>query len=255
MINHFRTESMASGYAISRPPVHPRVIEQACKSLGWSQFAQRALDVGCGAGLSTKALKGVAKECIGIEPADAMLKWSAMVAPEAEFAAGTAEAIPICDYSMDLMTAAGSLNYVNLDLFFPEARRVLRPLGTLIVYDFLPGRSFRHTSNLDEWFTRFMQRYPQPANEGRILSPEILGQFDSGFRMQSYQHYEIGIQLTPQFYLDYMLTETNVAAAIRHGAHLEEIRSWCAETLEPIWNHREQEILFRGYFACMAKIR
>ena len=254
MSNCFGTEDMASGYATSRPPVHPRVIEQARKSLGWSQVAQRALDVGCGAGLSTKALAGMAKECIGIEPADAMLKWSARVAPEAYFAAGIAEAIPIRDHSMDLMTAAGSLNYVNLDLFFPEACRVLRPLGTLIVYDFLPGRSFRHTSNLAEWFTSFLQRYPQPVNEGRILSPGILAQFDSGFRMQSYQNYEIGIQLTPQFYLDYMLTETNVAAAVHQGVRLEEIRSWCAETLAPIWNGKEQEVLFRGYFACLAKI-
>lgn len=244
---------MALGYATSRPPVHPRVIELARSSLGHFQFVPRALDVGCGAGLSTKALGAIAKECIGIEPADAMLKWSATVAPQAAFAAGTAEAIPICNRSMDLITAAGSLNYVDLDLFFPEACRVLKPAGTLIVYDFLPGRSFRHTSSLDQWFTSFMKRYPPPMNEGQILSPEILVQFDSGFRMQNYQYFEIGIPLTPRFYLDYMLTETNVAAALRHGAPLEEIRAWCKETLEPIWNGREQEVLFHGYFICMVK--
>src|SRR5438270_12439655 len=119
MIYCFGTENMALGYATSRPPVHPRVIELARQSLGWSQLAARALDVGCGAGLSTKALAALAQECIGIEPAEAMLKWSAIVAPEADFVAGTAEAIPICDRSLDLLTAAGSLNYVNLDLFFP----------------------------------------------------------------------------------------------------------------------------------------
>jgi predicted TPR repeat methyltransferase len=75
MTNAFGTESMASGYATSRPPVHPRVIEEAYKQLGWSTVAQRALDLGSGAGLSTKALGNVAKDCIGIEPSEAMLKW------------------------------------------------------------------------------------------------------------------------------------------------------------------------------------
>ena len=253
MTNAFGTETMASGYANSRPPVHPPVIEEAYRQLGWSTVAQRALDIGCGAGLSTRALGSVAKECTGIEPSEAMLKWSAVVAPDADFAVGMAEALPICDHSVDLLTAAGSLNYVNLDLFFPEAARVLRPLGALIVYDFMPGRRFRHTASLDEWFRSFMKRYPEPGSERRILSPEILLELDSGFQMQSYQHFEIGITLTPQFYIDYILTETNVEAAVRNGVHLEDIRSWCAETLDPIWNGREQEVLFRGYFACMTR--
>jgi ubiquinone/menaquinone biosynthesis C-methylase UbiE len=253
MTDAFGTEAIASGYASSRPPVHPRVIEEAYKQLGWSTVAQRALDVGCGAGVSTRALEGVAKECIGIEPSEAMLKWSAVVAPGADFAAGNAEAIPLCDHSVDLLTAAGSLNYVNLDLFFVEAARVLRPVGALIIYDFTPGRTFRHTASLDEWFTSFMNRYPQPASEWRILSPEILAELDSGFQMQNYQYFEIEITLTPQLYIDYILTETNVDTAVRNGVHLEDIRSWCTQTLDPIWNGREQQVLFRGYFVCMVK--
>jgi SAM-dependent methyltransferase len=246
---------MAVGYATSRPPVHPRVIEQARQSLGWSRCVARALDVGCGAGLSTRALTGMAKECIGIEPAEEMLKWSAMVAPEAHFVAGAAESMPIRDCSLDLITAAGSLNYVNLDLFFREAARVLKPEGVLIVYDFEPGRSLRYTRDLDEWFQAFLQKYPQPFYEGRILSPEILAQCNSGFRTRSAQRFEIEVQLTPQFYVDYMLTETNVAAAMRAGTSPEEVRAWCEETLSPIWKGRAQEVLFRGYFVCLSQSR
>lgn len=242
---------MAVGYAHSRPPLHAHIIERARASLGLSKRAERALDIGCGAGLSTKALANVAGECIGLDPSDTMLKCSAMVAPGAHFVAATAESIPLCDQSIDLMTAAGSLNYVDLALFFSEATRVLRPSGTLIVYDFSPGTSFRHTGLLDEWFSTFLQRYPTPVSEGRVLSPEILRQLASGFRVQSYEHLEIAITLAPQFYIDYMLTETNVAAAIRNKISLEEIRSWCTETLGPIWDGKEQEVLFRGYFVCM----
>lgn len=163
-----------------------------------------------------------------------------------------AEAIPLRDRSVDLITAAGSLNYVDLGRFFPEAARVLRRSGVLVVYDFSPGRSFRDSTGLDEWFASFYSRYPPPVNEARNLDPEILAEIHPRFKVDSGERFEIAIALTPEFYLDYMMTETNVAASVRNGVARSEIRSWCAETLASIWKGAEREVLFRGYFACMS---
>ena len=69
--------------------------------------------------------------------------------------------------------------------------------------------------------------------------------------MRVSQYFEVGITLTPDFYLDYMMTETNIAAAVRNGMPHSEIKSWCAETLAAVWSGREREVLCRGYFACM----
>jgi SAM-dependent methyltransferase len=251
MSNPFGSDDMAAGYATSRPPVHPLVIEQVFQQLGRREPFQRALDVGCGAGVSTKALAGFAKHCIGLEPAEAMLKWVSTVAPSADFVVGAAEAIPLRGRAVDLITAAGSLNYANLDLFFPEAARVLTPHGMLVVYDFSPGRSFPNATSLDEWFSIFYSRYPPPANEGRPLGPDMLAELNIGFRLHTHRQFEIGITLAPDFYLDYVMTETNVASAVRGGVPHAEIRSWCARTLAPIWNGSEREVLFRGYFACL----
>jgi SAM-dependent methyltransferase len=228
------------------------VIEQAFQQSGGSEPFQRALDVGCGAGVSTKALIGFAGNCIGLEPSEGMLQWASKIAPSATFVVGSAEAIPLCSRAVDLITAAGSLNYADLDLFFPEAARVLTPQGTLLVYDFSAGRSFRHATSLDDWFSSFHQRYPPPANEARELSPAILADLSSGFHLDAHRQFEIGITLAPEFYLDYVMTETNVAAAVRNGVPQSEIRSWCAETLAPVWNGARREVLFRGYFACMS---
>jgi hypothetical protein len=52
-----------------------------------------------------------------------------------------------------------------------------------------------------------------------------------GFHMQTHNHLEIGIDLTPDFYLDYIMTETNVAAAVRGGVRYAEIRSWVRRKL------------------------
>jgi len=197
--------------------------------------------------MSTEALAGFADFVAGMEPVASML-------PKMPgYFAGAAEAIPVHADSIDLITAAGSLNYADLDLFFREAARVLRAGGLLIVYDFEPGRSFRDSGKLDEWFRAFIARYPWPPHEGQELNPEILSARAAGFRLQSQQCFEIAIPLTRAFYLEYMLTETNVAFALRRGAARKEIRSWCAKTLDEFWGEGDREILFRGYYACLAK--
>jgi ubiquinone/menaquinone biosynthesis C-methylase UbiE len=249
--NPFGSEEMAAGYATSRPPVHAHVIEHAARTMNLGRVAGRTLDVGCGSGISTAALRPHAAGCIGIDPAESMLRWGRITAPCAAFAVGTAEAIPLRNGSVECITAAGSLNYADLDLFFPEARRVLAPDGVLLVYDFGPGMAFRGERGLEDWFQQFSARYPPPYNEGRYLDPDVLKQFDSGFRVIGEETFEIGIRLTAGFYLDYMLTETNVASAIRAGVPQSEIRDWCAETLAAVWRGEDKEVLFRGYWVCL----
>jgi AbrB family looped-hinge helix DNA binding protein len=240
----YEQAGMAAGYASFRPPVHRKILERA---LPPGMAFHTALDVGCGAGVSTQALAGFVDFAIGMEPVAGMLP------KQPGFFAGAAEAIPVRHDSIYLMTAAGSLNYADVNLFFPEAARVLRPGGLLVVYDFEPGRTFPNSGRLDHWFRAFIERYPWPPHEGGELNPEILCDLAAGFRLTNQECFEIAIPLAREFYLEYMLTETNVASALRRGAPREEIRSWCARTLDAFWKEGAREILFRGYYACLAK--
>jgi SAM-dependent methyltransferase len=252
MSNPFNTDSMASGYATARPPVHPRVIERIHAHLQLSAKLPRALDVGCGAGLSTGPLHLLARQTIGLEPASSMLQWTAITAPHAQFVVAAAEVLPFPARSMDLITAAGSLNYVDLDRFFPEAARVLAPHGALVVYDFSPGRGFADSPSLDGWFEEFMRRYPAPHREARPLDPGILAELHPRFRLTAHEYFAIPILLNSGFYLNYMMTETNVAAALREGVLYEDIRAWCAERLELVFHGDSRDVLFRGYIAYLA---
>jgi SAM-dependent methyltransferase len=182
-----------------------------------------------------------------------MLRRAAIVAPGCSFAVAQAEAIPIRDGSIDLITGAGSLNYVHLDRFFPEARRVLGKDGALLVYDFSAASSFQNGRELDEWFSEFVRRYPWPPNEARELNPEILGAFDSGFEVRG-KRFEIGLRMTSAFYVSYMMTETNVAFAVRRGTSPEEVETWLRESLAPVWSGIDREVLFRGYFVWLTRM-
>jgi len=252
MTSAFGTDAIAAGYATRRPPLHPLILERVKGHLPFPGKVARALDVGCGAGLSTRALQDIADHCIGIDPAEVMLRWMRTTAPASDCLVGRAEAIPLRCHSIDLITAAGSLNYVDLRVFFKEAKQVLVPGGIIVVYDFLPGSSFTSSGALDQWFSTFTARYPYPPDDAAELDPRQLSTMDHGFQLQSSDHFEIGLTLTPQFYLEYLMTETNVAFALRNGNSEAAITSWCSSTLGAVWGEQPMEVLFRGYFACLA---
>ncbi len=255
-MNPFDSASIGAGYAKSRPPIHPHILAEATRLLRRTEPWRRALDVGCGAGLSTKALEGFARERVGLEPAESMLRWAREIAPEASFVIGAAEAMPIDRGAIDVITAAGSLNYVaSLNRFFPEAERVLSPDGILLVYDFSAGSRFSDSVLLKEWTEAFTARYPIPVSEAATLNPSILAGLDSRFRLIAARELTLILTLSPSFYIDYVMTETNVAAAVRRGNSEAEIRSWCETTLAPVWLGEPHEVLFDCYFACLCLTR
>src|SRR6266571_635035 len=107
MFNPFATPCMALGYARASPPLHAAIVDRALALAGAGTGFQVAVDLRCGAGLSTLPRLGLADQVI----------------------------------VADLITAAGSLNCTDTSAVFREAARVLAP-GGLCVYDFSQGRTF-----------------------------------------------------------------------------------------------------------------
>ncbi len=249
----FSSPAMAAGYAQSRPPVHPQILNRIRATLQITTPLPTALDIGCGAGLSTKPLTALAQHTYGIDPFHAMLRQATLTAPEAHFITSAAEALPFRQQSIHLITAAGSLNYTNLNAFFPEATRVLLPDGALVVYDFSQGRRFTNSPKLEDWFETFRARYPAPPNSGRPLSVTILASIATSFKLSAHEEFDTPIPLTISAYVKYIMTETNIAHAIRNGVSADEIRAWLNETLAPVFEERTQQVLFPGYIAYLSR--
>jgi SAM-dependent methyltransferase len=249
----FSSAEMAAGYARSRPPVHPRVVERMRAHLRLMWPVRRALDVGCGSGLSTAPLLPLSQEVIGVEPVVEMLRWAASVVPGAFFLAGQAEFLPLPAQSIDLATAAGSLNYAgDLSDALKELRRVLRPSGHLVVYDFGQGKDFVNSPRLRVWHDEFSRRYPlAPA---RALNPDLLPLAGPGFQLMGQEDFTFPLPFTAETYLGYTMTESNVAAAVARGESRESIRAWCRDTLADVFGDASYAVQFTGYLAYAAPL-
>ena len=238
---------MAAGYAFDRPPVHPHVVRAIGEHLQSAHRVSRALDVGCGAGLSTAALEPLADTTVGLEPVLNMLRHSRAVAPRAAFLAGQAERLPFPAGTFDLVTAAGSLNYVDLALFLPEVARVLVPAGVLAIYDFSAGRRLRDSDSLNAWYAAFERRYP--PKPGYDLDVRGLTYALLGLRLDAYEEFEIAVPMTLASYLPYVMSETGVEMAISRGVAETEIRNWCESTLNGVLDDTPRDVLFDAYVA------
>lgn len=235
MTNVYDSVRLATGYAFHRPALHARFLDVAQLR---GPVPARALDIGCGAGLSTAALQARARAVVGVEPMAAMLTHSRAVAPGVLFVVASAERLPFADDTFELATAAGSLNYVDMELFWQEIIRALKPGGRLVIYDFYEGRHAQGDDRLARWYSEFETRFPWPPG-WRPFDPRELPNLDG------YTDVEIALPMEYEEYARYALSEVNVDSALRGGIAPEEV-DWCRDSLRVLFD-RPMTVLFRGY--------
>lgn len=119
----------------------------------WAQFERLSpnsravvVDVGCGEGEdSIELAKRFGVRVVGVDPVDRHIELAEAATADADlrdevtFHAGRAEATGLDDGSADLIWAKESLMFVDLDRTFAEFRRVLRPGGSVFVYQVCTG--------------------------------------------------------------------------------------------------------------------
>jgi ubiquinone/menaquinone biosynthesis C-methylase UbiE len=119
-------------YAAYRPPLHKTILEKMFTPSG---SRQRGLDIGCGTGFSCKALVDYCNHVIGIDPSMAMLR-KAEAQPTISYLNAYAEKIPLTGNSVDVVTMAGSLNYLDRKSLIAELGRICRSDAVIAIYDF-----------------------------------------------------------------------------------------------------------------------
>lgn len=148
----FDSGRIAEGY-LKRPWLHKSVMEQVKEDCGIKLFFRNGLDVGCGAGLSTKALKLICDRVTGTDISEAMIEVCRKTYKEDgySFYRAKAEETAVPENHYDIVTAAGVINWVERDKFLKNMSQVMEPGGLLIIYDFWISRSIMICSMNLRW--------------------------------------------------------------------------------------------------------
>ncbi len=123
--------AVASAYAAYRPEYPVDAVRWCAAPVGRDFAELRVLDLGAGTGKLTTQLVALGADVTAVEPDDAMRAELRRGHPTVRALAGTAEAIPLPDGSVDAVLCGQSMHWFNRELAVPEIARVLVPGGTL----------------------------------------------------------------------------------------------------------------------------
>ncbi|KAL5007423.1 hypothetical protein ScPMuIL_016229 [Solemya velum] len=167
--NLFRGLGHSQLYKTFRP-VYPNAVYETiasyCKS-GLEPGMNLAVDVGCGSGQSSLPLANYFQEVVGIDVSETQIDQAPDV-PGVCFRVGQAESLDFLkDNSVDLVTIAQAMHWVNTEKFYTEVNRVLKPGGSLVAYGYtIPEVDQPEAKDvIEQFFKKTLEQYWEPGRQ------------------------------------------------------------------------------------------
>ena len=245
-MNFFSYRSAAERYARGRPYFHPQVISRISTFLSLSEPVARAIDVGCGTGLSSVALQAVAESVVGVDISAEMITLAPSL-PDLAYVVSPAERLPLIADAFDLMTVSQAFHWMRRTEFLAEARRVLHIQGWLIVYDNYFSGQMEENREFERWVEEAYQKeYPTPPR-----APVNFGNEEAereGFQFTHQETFLNFVQFSLNGLVNYLMTHTNVIATIEAGnKHALDVQDSLTKEIAPYFGSRiESSVRFNA---------
>jgi len=248
--NPFAARGVGVVYDSGRPFHHPRTLARARAALGADPVAH-AVDLACGTGMSTIALREHAETVVGVDVSAEMMR-AARRAPGVTYMFARAEALPFPDGTVDALTCCSGIHWFDQGSFYPELRRVLRPRGWVSLYDHYFIR-VRSTPLFKAWVAELFAEFPLPPRGAAVGDPDA--SVPPGFELVLDEMFDDDIDMTLEQFADYQLTVSHCVAAVERGRPRSEVRAWLVESLQPMFADGEtRTVRFLGSLRCLRRL-
>lgn len=238
-MNYFSPKNTAERYAKGRPYFHPNTIEKISTTLNLKQKIDKALDVACGTGLSTKALLNIAQHVYGTDTSEEMLNYASLN-ERIDFQKAQAEQLPFSNLEFDLVTVCSGVHWFQIDAFLKESHRILKERAWLVLYDNFFISEMDEMPSFNTWFPEvYLKKYPSPPrNNAYDWSNENLS--PKGFSLEKEEKFKNKVSFSKEELILYFTTQSNITAYIssQQGTY-EEVEKWLDEELTAFFPNEE----------------
>jgi len=245
----FDEQRIAEGYAKDRPYLHGQVIDRLREKGLLSGKYQNGLDVGCGVGLSTRALKTICDKATGTDISEEMIKVARILYKDQGFTfqKNRAEECISEEDSFDIVSALGMINWVDRTRFLKSMSSMMKEEGMLLIYDFwISDKMINCDAYTDWWNQQYMTEFPRPPRKEDIWTEKDVMQL--GFHIKEQLTYEINCSFELDAFIRFMMIQSNVNVQVAEKKKtLEEIYQWFKKTLSSIFRNQERVLIFQGY--------
>jgi SAM-dependent methyltransferase len=226
----------AAAYERGRPGYPAEAVEWLAERLGL-RAGRTVLDLAAGTGKLTRALVETGADVIAVEPVDEMRAELETAVPAARALAGTAEAIPLADGTVDAVTVAQAFHWFDRDAAFAEIHRVLRPGGSLAVVWNVRDLSDPLQAAIEELILPLRRAVEADMHWDPVLRHPLFTDFEE----RRFRHAQ---PVDRQALLDRVGSTSFVAAlpADERRALLDRVRALAADRPEPIVIPYETEV-------------
>ena len=233
--NPFQSADGAARYAAGRPYIHPLFM---ARLRPWLSGTALGADVACGTGLSSVALADLVEQVLAYDVSAAMLA-EAAAHPRVTYAQAPAEALPLPDLALDVMTVGLGIHWFDRPRFFAEARRTLKPNGVLAVYDMFFLAELEGRPDFTAWMhEQYGTRYPPPPRWPYRLDEAQASSEGFRFHEERLDHWQT---LSRAGLVAYLMTHSNTVVVSDEGRETPEaIAGWLDTQLQPFLPGDEQ---------------
>jgi len=238
-VNFFAHSTVAERYARYRPFIHPVAIAQVQEFLRLREPVHEALDVACGTGQSSLALKPIARRIIAVDVSATMLA-QAPRDPQIEYIEAPAEQLPFADARFDLATACMGLHWFDRDRFLAGAYRVLKPGAWLVIYmSWFRGEMIGNATYKSWNDEQYVARFRTPPRNSMPLTEDDARR--AGFRDAGSEAFANDMVFTPEQLVGYLLTQSNTIAAVEQGGQrVEDVGEWLLNGARPFFGSKDR---------------
>lgn len=192
-----------------RPHFHSIFLKSIKDFLGdypVSEFS--ILDVACGTGRSTNALKELSKNVTGIDSSPAMIHFAQQNYPDLTFQQGQAEKLPFPDKSLNLINISMGLHWVDHHSFLKEVARVLKEDGLFIIDNYgFEGVVSEKILTQNQHFEFFNEFLPAAEKNKSYTEKGLL--HVNGLKFKKSMEYKNTFDMDKDFFINFVQTTSN----------------------------------------------